>query len=96
MQVMPDPIPLNLPASARVLGCLMPALADNDDEDVLYIEMPNGLGIDVGNYCNGKPPFHLHIVAFRNYDFHDRIETWDTTDPYEAARIVEQWCRQNV
>ena len=90
-----DAIPITLPNDAEALGCIMPNLNDNDDEDILQVILPNGFGIDVGNYSHGVHPYNLHIVAFKNNDFNDKVKTWNTTNPFEAAKIVEDWCKEN-
>ena len=89
-----DAIPLDLPDNVEAIGCLFKELADNDDEDILQVTLPNGFGIDVGNYCRGIHPYSLHIVAFQNNDFHDQLNVWDTTSPETAAKIVEAWCKE--
>lgn len=81
-------IQLNLPADVVVKGELEREFDPTDrDENVLEIDLPNGLTIDVGWYPELKG---FQIVVFRDYWHNQDRKPIVTDDPFEVARIIRQ------
>lgn len=84
------PIDLHLDDDVIVKGCLYPT---KDPvylrEDLLEIDLPSGLTIDVGWYPEGDPEGKYRIVLFRGYWENQLLEPITTPDTDKATKIIE-------
>jgi hypothetical protein len=88
-----NPIDLQLGDDVIVKGCLYPT---KDPaylrEDLLEIDLPSGLTIDVGWYPEGDPEGAYRIVVYRGYWVQQVIEPITTADTERAVEVIRKLC----
>ena len=84
------PIPLNLPDGCTVRGRLYSREFRYELGDVLEVELPTGLVVDLGWDENGPHPFR--IVVYRDW-FGNHFWDQRAATPKDAALAVEQAAR---
>jgi hypothetical protein len=88
-----DEIQLRVPSGARgvvVKGVLLRAYSTADlDQDILEVDLPNGLTIHVGWRPEYDPHGHFEIVLCRDYWRNQERPPISAEDVYEVKRIVE-------
>ena len=87
------PIDLQLGDDVIVKGCFYPT---KDPvylrEDLLEIDLPSGLTIDVGWYPEGDPKGAYRIVVFQGYWVRQVIEPITTPETDRAVQVIRSLC----
>jgi hypothetical protein len=88
------PINMTLPPGVKVRGAIYPTLDPEClDSELLQMELPNGVFIDVGWYPSGDPHGAFYVTAFLSSWDH-RLKRESTRSPREAASIAESWAQR--
>src|SRR5262249_32498337 len=75
---------LQIPEDAKVIGAIDESCGtDVLDQDMLLIELSNGIGIDLGWYPEEDPDGSFRVVVFKDF--------WDQRvgEPFETRSIQE-------
>ncbi len=85
------PLTLNLPPAAKVLygelyDTLDPAYLT---QDILHVELPGGIYIDVSWYPEHEPSGRWHCRVFRG-EWENNLADLYTRDIHEAGRFIEE------
>lgn len=67
-------------------------------EDIVWVQLPNGVTVDLGNYWREEEPLSFRVDVVRQQDEEHwgqyQLDEARTKDPLEAARLVEQMVRK--
>lgn len=86
---------LNLPPESRLIGNLFGDTGVNHfSEDILYVEMPNGVCIDLGWYPDDDPTGEFRIHVF-NETWNNVISRHTAKDASVVAKLIEDLAWSN-
>jgi hypothetical protein len=84
-------ITLNVPAAAVVKGELLCQYSIQDlDQDILEVELPNGVVIDVGWFPQYDPKGHFRLSVYHLYRNEPLRPPIDLETPFQVAKAVEE------
>jgi hypothetical protein len=97
--LLPDetPILLDLPPEARLRWNTLCDSREmwNLDDDLIWVELPGGMGIDVSWYPVLDPSGRYYVVVVKG-DWDNPLAHAETTDPHEAAGLVGEFARRSI
>ena len=90
-----NPIDLELPPDVVIKGCLFPTKEPAYlREDLLELDLPSGLSIDVGWYPEGDPSGAYRIVVFKDYWLNQKTEPIKTNSTDSVVLSIRELCRK--
>jgi hypothetical protein len=81
-----------IPGAKQVVGRLTDDLSETSllDQDILEVQMPDGLTIDVGWFPEYDANGAFEIRVYRDYMGNHVAGPWQSRDAHEALRIVKR------
>jgi hypothetical protein len=92
----PEPLEISVPPGARVMSNGLYATTDPTflDQDLVFVELPGGMSIDVSWSPEGDPSGCYFITMFRHGAFDVPVRQVETRHARLAARFVEMFAGQ--
>jgi len=83
-------VPLDLPKGVVVKGVLLREyLLEHMDQDIIEVDLPNGLTIDVGWFPEYDPRGQFRIVVYRDFRTNPVRPPIEVGSPFDVASVVK-------